>query len=160
LKIQHSFFSLLLINPFEMRDDFVELTKIHFDGIYFTHQDLPGFDQARQAVIDQFPSLTSAGSINLKILHSNFEMDMIEAVNKKYLLAVSAGPLLLDRHKHLITEIARHLDKYQFLCQAESDVGILSHELNTLASCLSELLGIVSPDQVLNSIFSNFCIGK
>jgi tRNA modification GTPase len=46
------------------------------------------------------------------------------------------------------------------LSKNEPDIAILSSELNTLVHCISELVGIVSPDQVLSSIFSNFCIGK
>jgi tRNA modification GTPase len=49
---------------------------------------------------------------------------------------------------------------YQNTLQNQSDMAILSHELNTLGHCLQELLGIVSPDEVLDHIFANFCIGK
>jgi tRNA modification GTPase len=66
----------------------------------------------------------------------------------------------LDRHKLLINDVSRALKNYENLSTYEHDVAILSHELNTLATCLSELIGIVSPDQILNSIFTNFCIGK
>jgi tRNA modification GTPase len=81
-------------------------------------------------------------------------------INNKYLDLTLDKPILLDRHKHLISDIDTQLKKYLNTATYESDVAILSHELNTLASCLSELLGIVSPDQILNSIFTNFCIGK
>ena len=36
----------------------------------------------------------------------------------------------------------------------------LSSELNIIGDCISELIGIVSPDDVLHNIFNNFCIGK
>ena len=49
---------------------------------------------------------------------------------------------------------------YQNILATESDIAILSHELNALGHCLQELLGIVSPDEVLDHIFANFCIGK
>jgi tRNA modification GTPase len=39
-------------------------------------------------------------------------------------------------------------------------VAILSSEVNIFSHYLSELIGVVSPDDVLNSIFANFCIGK
>lgn len=100
------------------------------------------------------------GAIDLLDLDSRFEIEIFENINSKYLIATSDKPILLDRHKHLISQLMLQLDNYINLSTYETDVAVLSHELNTLASCLSELLGIVSPDQVLDSIFSNFCIGK
>jgi tRNA modification GTPase len=49
---------------------------------------------------------------------------------------------------------------YLNVAEGESDVAVLSSELNNLGHCFSELIGIVSPDDILNSIFSSFCIGK
>jgi tRNA modification GTPase len=40
------------------------------------------------------------------------------------------------------------------------DIAILSNNINGLGLKLSELIGQITPDDVLNSIFSNFCIGK
>lgn len=159
-KMQHSFFSILLINPFEMREEFSELAQLHFDAVYFTHSDLDGFPAARQKVIDQFPQFGPMGAIDLTRNIAQLESALNQLINKKYLDLTKDKPILLDRHKHLILQVSSHLDNYVNLSTYESDVAILSHELNTLASCLSELLGIVSPDQILNSIFSNFCIGK
>jgi tRNA modification GTPase len=81
-------------------------------------------------------------------------------INNKYLEAVSCKPILLERHKHLILKASHVLAEYQEVTRIETDVAILSQELNTLGHCISELVGIISPDQILNSIFSNFCIGK
>lgn len=69
-------------------------------------------------------------------------------------------PILLERHRLLLNELC--LKKGVFYCKINgiSDVAILSSEVNIFAQYLSELIGIVSPDDVLNSIFSNFCIGK
>jgi tRNA modification GTPase len=100
------------------------------------------------------------GAIDLLNSQTNFENELFAFVNNKYLLLTRNKPILLDRHKLLILEVNTQLEKYVKLSCYERDVAILSHELNILATCLSELLGIVSPDQILNSIFSNFCIGK
>jgi tRNA modification GTPase len=159
-KMQHSFFSILLINPFEMRDEFSDLSKLHFDAIYFTHKDVPGFSVAHNKVTAEFPQFGPMGAIDLLNSQTNFEHELFVSVNNKYLSLTKNKPILLDRHKLLILEVDTQLKKYVKLSTYEMDVAILSHELNILASCLSELLGIVSPDQILNSIFSNFCIGK
>ncbi len=37
---------------------------------------------------------------------------------------------------------------------------IVAFDLNELADKLSEITGEISPDDVLGSIFSRFCIGK
>lgn len=159
-KMLHSFFSILLINPFEMRDEFSELAHLHFDAVYFTHKDLSGFDDARKNVVALFPKFGPMGATDL--LHSQdvLEKELFTTINNKYLQATLDKPILLDRHKYLINQIKIQLEIYVNLTIYETDVAILSHELNILASCLSELLGIVSPDQILNSIFTNFCIGK
>jgi tRNA modification GTPase len=159
-KMHDSFFSILLINPMEMVDGFDELMKHSFDAVFFTHADCPGFQEAKQDVVSRWPSLGPIGAINLLSLQRSWENDIFSLVNNKYLLYVSNQPILLDRHKALILEAKNALDYYVDLATYETDVAILSSELNTLGHCISELIGIISPDQVLNSIFSNFCIGK
>ncbi|MGE3608850.1 MAG: tRNA uridine-5-carboxymethylaminomethyl(34) synthesis GTPase MnmE [Bacteriovoracaceae bacterium] len=159
-KIKDAFFSILLINPFEMNEDFKELSQNDFDLILFTHSDLPDFDAAKKQVQDQYFESGSIGAIDLTKLSRNWENELFQRVNKKYLDHTREMPILLDRHKSMILEIKQILFNYANLTTYETDVAILSSELNTLGHCLSELIGIVSPDQILNSIFSNFCIGK
>lgn len=159
-KMQQSFFSILLINPLEMREEFADLASLKFDAVYFTHSDLPEFKSAHEKVLKEFPQFGPMGAIDLIGSIGALEKELFSQVNKKYSDLTKDKPILLDRHKHLITQVNTQLLIYTNLATYETDVAILSHELNTLASCLSELLGIVSPDQILNSIFSNFCIGK
>ena len=159
-KMAHSFFSILLINPLEMRDEFSSLAQLSFDAVYFTHKDLPGFAEAHKNLLKIYPQFGPMGAMNLRKEITLLERDLFTQVNNKYLSITKDQPILLDRHKLLISQVNTHLEAYVKLSTYETDVAILSHELNTLASCLSELLGIVSPDQILNSIFSNFCIGK
>lgn len=160
LKLSNSFFSILLINPLEMSEDFDELIKHNFDLIIFTHSDISSFYQAKQKIVEKYPFLGPMGAINLNSVDQIWEAIFKDVVNKKYLSAVKDKPILLERHKHLILQASKILTQYQELTAFETDVAILSHELNLVGHCLSELLGIISPDQVLNSIFSNFCIGK
>jgi tRNA modification GTPase len=70
------------------------------------------------------------------------------------------GPILIERHRGVINKL--YLAKSSLSCKIKEigDVAILSSEVNIFANHLSELIGVVSPDDVLNSIFSNFCIGK
>lgn len=159
-KLSESFFSILLINPLEMVEGFEELAKNTFDLVLFTHADHPGFAEAHAELLKRYPQFGPMGAIDLKNPPPGFEKELTFKINKKYLDITADKPILLDRHKHLILQANQVLKQYQVLTAYETDVAILSQELNTLGHCISELLGIVSPDQVLNSIFSNFCIGK
>ena len=159
-KLAASFFSILLINPLQIVNGFAELLNNKFDLIFFTHADVSGFEAAKAELVKKHPVLGPMGAFNLNQAHKDLEKNILAEVNKKYLGEISTKPILLDRHKHLILQTSQVLMRYQSLASQESDVAILSQELNALGHCVSELIGIVSPDQILNSIFSNFCIGK
>lgn len=158
--LKSSFFSILLVNPMEIENGFSELLEANFDAIYFTHADHPHFVEKRAELLNLHPQLGPMGAINLQAVDQAFVSELFALVNKKYLDVVAGKPILFDRHRSLILDIDQRLDNYVNIASYESDVAILSHELNTLGHCLSELIGIISPDQILNSIFSNFCIGK
>jgi tRNA modification GTPase len=79
---------------------------------------------------------------------------------KKYEDVTSNNPILLERHRDSINKIYLESASFNNNISALTDVAILSSEVNILGHCLTELIGIVSPDDVLNSIFANFCIGK
>lgn len=160
LKINKSFFSILLVNPLEVSSELDSLLGLDFDFVLFTHSDCAGFDDARIKLVDTYPQLGSIGAINILTLNRSWEDNLYAKINNKYLLLTKNKPILLDRHKLMISKSKIALDSYVKSANCESDVGILSSELNNLGHCVSELLGIISPDQILNSIFDNFCIGK
>jgi tRNA modification GTPase len=159
-KLSHSFFKILLINPLERHGGLEDLLSEKFDLTFFTHADVPGFETAKKDLTEKHPELGSIGAINIAVLGPNWENALKEAVNYKYLKATAGQPILLDRHKRLILQTQQILSRYVPLANSERDVAILSAELNAVGHCISEVIGIISPDQVLNSIFSNFCIGK
>jgi len=111
-KMQHSFFSILLINPFEMRDEFSELSKLQFDAVFFTHKDLDGFFEARNIVASAFPQFGPTGAIDLTSDISQVEAVLFDSINKKYLELTRCKPILLDRHKNLILDINTQLKQY------------------------------------------------
>ena len=159
-KMANSFFKILLINPFEMDPEFNSFAHQSFDAVYFTHSDLDGFNEARSKVLNQYPFLGPMGAFDLNNFTANNENDLFAIINKKYLNLTKDKPILLDRHKTLINQVHLQLEGYVNLISYETDVAVISHELNTLASCLTELLGIVSPDQVLHSLLYKTCIVK
>ncbi len=158
-KLKDAFFSILLINPFEDLLGLPDLLREEYDLILITHADLPGFDEKKEEITRELSLSGSIGAISLTDRTQGLE-NLTTLINKKYLESISLSPLLLDRHKSLILNMSSHLNNYSLMAADLHDVAIISSELNTLGHCISELVGIVSPDQVLNSIFSNFCIGK
>ena len=83
----------------------------------------------------------------------------IEAkISNKYLELLKNDPLLIERQRALIVELKQEIQMIQSLLLG--DVAILSTEVSRVGQKLSDLIGIVSPDDVLHNIFNNFCIGK
>jgi tRNA modification GTPase len=78
----------------------------------------------------------------------------------KYKDLTAHNPILLERHRSCINKIYLKTLDFSSKINKVGDVAILSSEVNILSYYLSDLVGIISPDDVLNSIFANFCIGK
>lgn len=87
--------------------------------------------------------------------------DSIENLTiRKYTELTSKNPIIIERHRHLIAQIHDDITKFQVVMDETRDIAILSSEINIIETRIFELVGIVKPDDILTSIFSNFCIGK
>jgi len=154
-KIEDSFFKVLLINPTDRESDYSTILKFQYDLIIYTHDDLPSFESSLQKFISDF------GSIGPDFVHASRAKEKVfTGVTDKFTQQIKDKPLLLSRHRQVISDTYAVINRLEPLIKSESDVGIISYELNEVGDCLSGLIGIVSADQVLDSIFSNFCIGK
>ncbi|MBL6988979.1 MAG: 50S ribosome-binding GTPase [Bacteriovoracaceae bacterium] len=85
---------------------------------------------------------------------------LLSFIEKKYSQICEQNPILIGRQRQAIKQIYFQTKKLKDVLHTENDVAIISSELNILQSKIEELIGIVSADDVLNSIFDNFCIGK
>lgn len=81
-------------------------------------------------------------------------------IHQKFEKMTANNPILLERHRTVINKIYSKSVGFSNNINGLDDVAILSSEVNILGHSLTDLIGIVSPDDVLNSIFANFCIGK
>ncbi len=96
------------------------------------------------------------------LLSNSNDLDVIlkGLVFNKFNKFLDFDPILIERHKDNINKIYLSFLQYQSCASKVEDMAIISSELNIVGHCISELIGIVSPDDVLNNLFSNFCIGK
>jgi tRNA modification GTPase len=176
----NAFFNILVINPFDFdNEDFESFKEFRIDLILFSHADLENFDDTLAKHVDFLSNKATylahlkndSGSIgaSLNILSGPMGADksgpigplsLEDLIHNHFLGLTNSEPIILERHRAVINKIYLLLLNYKELVSSESDIAIISSELNSIGHCISELIGIVSPDDVLQNIFSNFCIGK
>ncbi len=88
------------------------------------------------------------------------ETSLENKIFEKYQQLTSTNPIAISRHRDVITDIYETFNEYLSTYGETRDCAILSSYANRLGASLDELIGVVSPQEVLDSIFSNFCIGK
>lgn len=82
------------------------------------------------------------------------------AINIRYIEKTSENPILIERHREVIGQISERVDWSIKIIDEETDIAIVSSKINHIGAVIQELIGIITPDALLTSIFSNFCIGK
>lgn len=109
-----------------------------------------------------FSQSASSAPIEPKSIKSSGPIEPLvkKILVEKFQKQTANSPILLERHRACINGLYLRTVDFSNKIDGIDDVAILSSEVNIFANYLSELIGIVSPDDVLNSIFANFCIGK
>ena len=85
---------------------------------------------------------------------------IFKKIKDSYDKAFLNNPILIERQRNLIKELHNLLSENFDLLKSESDFAIIDFYVNKISLLCEELIGIITPDELLTSIFSNFCIGK
>lgn len=177
--LSKAFYKILVIDPHSINTDYLlKFKNINFDLVIFSHSDSDTFSEKFNSNLYKFISSKyflvgsfvsgsigpisnySLGPIEPLLGSGPIEPLIKEAVMYKYSSLTKDFPILLDRHRVCIQNSYIKFIEFERSFNDLQDIAIISSELNILSHYLSELVGIVSPDGVLNSVFSNFCIGK
>ena len=156
--IDQSFFRILVINPFIATDldEFLKQLPL-IDMIIFTHNDLSEFEGKLGPIEPKLPKVRWSYRTNKE----NFAKDQIfNAIQCKFSELTQAQPILIQRHKNIFQEIEISWNSYSHLIEKTTDLAVIDASLQEIGAIIEELVGIVSPDQVLSDIFTQFCIGK
>lgn len=176
-QIKNSFFNILVINPFQTnRDDLANLDMV-LDLVVVTHADIENFHMKFEDISDKLPDApilkvnlsshdygpigpTNHGGPIEPLSLQKLSKEVATAVHKKFNKISSADPILIDRHRRTIGDIYSKSLEFSNILKDEHDIAIVSSELNLIGSSISSLIGIITVNDILASIFSNFCIGK
>lgn len=166
--LSNSFFKILVINPFDFanNNNFKKFQSISYDLLIVTHSDIDGFNDKLKLVSNYFSKnieeihVSLAGPIGPNDFDGSIGPLIFDLISKKYRNLINKEPILIDRQCQLISSTFKNLLNFQEVTKLENDIAIISSELSLIENDLSELIGIISPNQILSSIFANFCIGK
>ncbi|WP_412470501.1 MULTISPECIES: tRNA modification GTPase [unclassified Halobacteriovorax] len=78
----------------------------------------------------------------------------------KYMKLRNSDPISIERHRVVINDIYGKFTDFANNIKYLDDIAIISSEVSILEKKTAELIGIISPDDTLTHIFTNFCIGK
>jgi tRNA modification GTPase len=110
--------------------------------------------------IDLNNTNTPAGSIRLSLIENGFGLDNIIEYLKDYasdIYAPISDPLLTsERHRTHLVETLYYLNMFD----TNDPIDISSQYIRMSARSLGQIVGKIDVNEVLDTIFSSFCIGK
>ncbi|MBF0209099.1 MAG: hypothetical protein HQK53_19745, partial [Oligoflexia bacterium] len=177
--IASAFFKILVLNPLDVScENLSHFKGIEVDLLVLTHSDLPAFSASRESLASNDVFVSTKYGLEVHIGKSSgadgtpvggpigpLEEILFDAVKRKYGLLVGQEPIILERHRYLIKKIFEGCSQVEQLMRRDEssempDIGIVMGLVDYIGSLISELIGSTTSDDVLKSIFENFCIGK
>lgn len=187
--LQKSFFKIALFNARHEWKSFAEILDEHvFDLLIITHGEEFNEDDSIKHQFPNLPVLVvellsgrvlrAFGPIGPEVFSAPIEPlsltgpigpnpsepapigPVFSLISQKYQLAESNQPLLIKRHCQCIKGLSKCLLSHGEDLRDFSDLAILDRDISILGDQLSDLIGLVPPEDILNNIFQQFCIGK
>ncbi|TKY89427.1 hypothetical protein EX895_001958 [Sporisorium graminicola] len=107
---------------------------------------------------------TWRGSVKTNTGLPSLITDLAALISRKYALDTAEPALITQsRHRALLLQCLAHIDAFQHSAKGGHDVDLVlaAEHLRCAAKQIGRITGRdVSPDEILGSIFSTFCIGK
>jgi tRNA modification GTPase len=155
--VENAFIRILVVNPALGKHEYDE--SIVPDIVIFTHMDRYKAGPI-EPLLKMFPNV-SKDRVFFKY-GQQFEDShrFLDEINNKWDNVVGQDPLLIKRQIDLVGNIVDSYETFKLLNTSCNDLGILLDHLNSLKSWSGQLLGEHNADQILDNIFSSFCIGK
>jgi tRNA modification GTPase len=99
-------------------------------------------------------ALTGAGLVALR--------DRLAALAFAQLSATAdPGPVLTrERHRAALTRALEEVQEFAAARRAGLEAVVAATHLRAAVSALEDLIGLVTPDDVLDRVFASFCVGK
>ena len=189
-QIEHAFFKVLVLNPFDENSSELMSYMNQLDVLLFTHNDKEGFEKAVLDVLSRLGPIGASesgpigpgkggpigpekdgpigpekgGPIGPKILRTGLNLqvadDLMDVVHQKYRELSKNRVLLAPRQREVFQELTSKFMNYEEMAKNSDDFAVIDFEAQDIGRCLSELIGILPADSVVHNIFENFCIGK
>ena len=85
---------------------------------------------------------------------------ILDILSPKDEIKLEEGVLTRERHLEAVRGGLKSLESAKRILETDRGDELLAIDLNEAAAYLGEIIGEITPDDVLNRIFSDFCIGK
>ncbi len=116
----------------------------------------------RHIVVYNKADLKKFGEVRVSAIKNDIEA-LVDKINKKFEyseLDLSEGSLNNERQIGLALEAQISLKQALMAIEAEMELDLVAIDLNDAYLALKEILGEVSRDDLLDTLFSKFCLGK